>query len=114
MGAFAYSHEVGTYSGTHYEDDVPQEVKERRVEEIMAIQQQISGEVQEAKVGKTFKVIIDRREGDYYVGRTEFDSPEVDPEVLIPVNEGRLYKGHFYKIQIKSADDFDLYGSRIK
>lgn len=114
MGAFAYSHEVGTYSGTHYEDDVPQEVKERRVEEIMAIQQQISGEVQEAKIGKTFKVIIDRREGDYYVGRTEFDSPEVDPEVLIPVNEGRLYKGHFYKIQIKSADDFDLYGSRIK
>lgn len=113
MGAFAYSHEVGTYSGTNYEDNVPQTVKDRRVEEIMAIQQQISGEVQETKVGKTYKVIIDRREGDYYVGRTEFDSPEVDPEVLIPVNEGRLYKGHFYKIQIKSADVFDLYGSRV-
>ncbi len=113
MGAFAYSHEVGTYSGTNYEDNVPQTVKDRRVEEIMAIQQQISGEIQETKVGKTYKVIIDRREGDYYVGRTEFDSPEVDPEVLIPVNEGRLYKGHFYKIQIKSADVFDLYGSRV-
>lgn len=113
MGAFAYSHEVGTYSGTNYEDNVPKTVKDRRVEEIMAIQQQISGEIQETKVGKTYKVIIDRREGDYYVGRTEFDSPEVDPEVLIPVNEGRLYKGHFYKIQIKSADVFDLYGSRI-
>ena len=113
MGAFAYSHEVGTYSGTNYEDNVPQTVKDRRVEEIMAIQQQISGEIQETKVGKTYKVIIDRREGDYYVGRTEFDSPEVDPEVLIPVNEGRLYKGHFYKIQIKSADFFDLYGSLV-
>lgn len=113
MGAFAYSHEVGTYSGTSYEDNVPQTVKDRRVEEIMAIQQQISGEIQETKVGKTYKVIIDRREGDYYVGRTEFDSPEVDPEVLIPVNEGRLYKGHFYKIQIKSADFFDLYGSLV-
>ena len=113
MGAFAYSHEVGTYSGTNYEDNVPQTVKDRRVEEIMAIQQQISGEIQETKVGKTYKVIIDCREGDYYVGRTEFDSPEVDPEVLIPVNEGRLYKGHFYKIQIKSADVFDLYGSRV-
>ena len=113
MGAFAYSHDVGTYSGTNYEDNVPQTVKDRRVEEIMAIQQQISGEIQETKVGKTYKVIIDRREGDYYVGRTEFDSPEVDPEVLIPVNEGRLYKGHFYKIQIKSADVFDLYGSRV-
>ena len=114
MGAFAYSHETGTYSGTHYEDDIPLEVKQRRLDELMAIQQEISGEIQEKKVGQTFQVMIDRREGDYYIGRTEFDSPEVDPEVLIPVAEGRLLKGHFYQVNIQSADDFDLYGRRVK
>ena len=113
MGAFAYSHEVGTYSGTNYEDNVPQTVKDRRVEEIMAIQQQISGEIQETKVGKTYKVIIDRREGDYYVGRTEFDSPEVDPEVLIASEGNEMEIGAFYEVKITDSDEFDLYGNVI-
>lgn len=114
MGAFAYSSEDGTYSGDKYEDDVPQEVKDARQSKIMRIQQGISATVQEAKVGKVMKVIIDRKEGDYYIGRTEFDSPEVDPEVLIPVAEGRLCKGNFYQVRITSADDFDLYATRVK
>lgn len=113
MGAFAYSHETGTYSGMNYEDDVPQEVKQQRLDEVMDIQQGISAELSEAKVGTEQKVIIDRKEGDYYVGRTQFDSPEVDLEVLIPVSEGRLLKGHFYTVRIVSADIFDLYGTRI-
>lgn len=114
MGAFAYSHETGTYSGINYEDNVPGKIKQKRLDVLMDIQQGISAELSEEKVGKIFKVIIDRREGDYYVGRTECDSPEVDPEVLIPVSEGRLLKGHFYDIKIVSADVFDLYGTRIK
>ncbi|MDO4956933.1 MAG: 30S ribosomal protein S12 methylthiotransferase RimO [Bacteroidales bacterium] len=114
MGAFAYSSEDGTYSGDKYEDDIPQEVKDARQSKIMRIQQGISATVQEAKVGKVMKVIIDRKEGDYYIGRTEFDSPEVDPEVLIPVAEGRLCKGNFYQVRITSADDFDLYATRVK
>ncbi|MCQ2239353.1 MAG: 30S ribosomal protein S12 methylthiotransferase RimO [Bacteroidaceae bacterium] len=113
MGAFAYSEEEGTYSADHYENDVPDEVKQKRLGELMAIQQQISAELQDKKVGQKLKVIIDRREGDYYIGRTEFDSPEVDPEVLIPVADGRLYTGRFYQVEIVSADDFDLYGKRI-
>ncbi|MDO4214791.1 MAG: MiaB/RimO family radical SAM methylthiotransferase, partial [Bacteroidales bacterium] len=114
MGAFAYSHEAGTYSYTNYSDDVPQEVKQKRLDELMDIQQQISADISESKVGMVFKTIIDRREGDYYVGRTEFDSPEVDPEVLIPVSDGRLLRGKFYNIKIESADVFDLYGKRVK
>ncbi len=113
MGAFAYSEEEGTYSADHYENDVPDEVKQKRLGELMAIQQQVSAELQDKKVGQKLKVIIDRREGDYYIGRTEFDSPEVDPEVLIPVADGRLYTGRFYQVEIASADDFDLYGKRI-
>lgn len=110
MGAFAYSEEEGTYSAENYDDDVPQEVKQKRLDELMAIQQEISAELSHKKIGKTFKVIIDRKEGDYYVGRTEFDSPEVDPEVLIK-NEGKkLREGNFYDVVIEDADDFDLYG----
>ncbi|GAB6981774.1 30S ribosomal protein S12 methylthiotransferase RimO [Prevotella dentasini] len=111
MGAFAYSHEEGTYSALHYEDDVPEEVKQRRLDELMALQQTISEEIEAEKVGKTLKVIIDRKEGDYYVGRTEFCSPEVDPEVLISAEEGKLRVGNFYNLEITGSDEFDLYGS---
>ena len=110
MGAFSYSEEEGTYSAENYEDDVPQEVKQKRLDELMAIQQEISAELSHKKIGKTFKVIIDRKEGDYYVGRTEFDSPEVDPEVLIKYEGKKLYEGNFYNVVIEDADDFDLYG----
>ena len=88
MGAFAYSEEEGTYSALHYQDDIPQEVKDARLSKLMRVQQAISADVQESKVGQTMRVIIDRQEGDYFVGRTEFDSPEVDPEVLIHADEG--------------------------
>ena len=114
MGAFAYSEEDGTYAARHFKDKVPDEVKQERLSQLMAIQQEISSEVQAAKVGQTLKVIIDRREGEYYVGRTEFDSPEVDPEVLIPVSNGILRRGCFYNIRIIDSDDFDLYGVRLK
>lgn len=110
MGAFAYSEEEDTYSGIHYEDDVPPEVKEQRLSRLMALQQDISAEMQAGKIGQTFKVIIDRKEGDYYVGRSEFSSPEVDPEVLIPASENRLRRGYFYNVRITDSDEFDLYG----
>lgn len=111
MGAFAYSEEEGTYSALHYQDEIPQEVKEARLSKLMRVQQAISADVQESKVGQTMRVIIDRQEGDYFVGRTEFDSPEVDPEVLIHADEGlALPTGSFQWIRIDSADDFDLYG----
>lgn len=111
MGAFAYSEEEGTYSALHYQDDIPQEVKEARLSKLMRVQQAISADVQESKVGQTMRVIIDRQEGDYFVGRTEFDSPEVDPEVLIHAGEGlALPTGSFQWVRIDSADDFDLYG----
>lgn len=110
MGAFAYSEEEGTYSAIHYDDDVPEEVKQQRLDKLMALQQQISEEIEAEKVGQTFPVIIDRKEGDYYVGRTEFCSPEVDPEVLIPVKDKRLRVGNFYQVKITGSDEFDLYG----
>ena len=110
MGAFAYSEEDGTYAARHFKDEIPDDVKQKRLSQLMAIQQDISAEVQAAKVGQTLKVIIDRKEGEYYVGRTEFDSSEVDPEVLIPVSAGRLRRGCFYQVTITDADDFDLYG----
>ena len=112
MGAFAYSEEEGTYSAKHYEDDVPQEVKQRRLDQLMALQQDISAELEAEKVGKEMKVIIDRKEGDYYIGRTEFCSPEVDPEVLIPATK-RLRVGNFYKVKITSSEEFDLYGELV-
>ena len=113
MGAFAYSEEEGTYSEKHYEDDVPEDVKQARLDKIMRIQQNISAELEAEKVGKTLKVIIDRREGDYYVGRTEFCSPEVDPEVLIPADEQKLEIGAFYDVRITDSEEFDLYGTTI-
>lgn len=111
MGAFAYSEEEGTYAAEHYEDTIPDEIKQRRLDELMAIQQDIAAELSEKKIGKKYKVIIDRVEGDYYIGRTEYDSPEVDPEVLIPCSEKQLLIGSFYEVKIVSADDFDLYAS---
>ena len=114
MGAFAYSEEEGTYSEMHYEDDVPEEVKQQRLDKLMRIQQHISAELEAEKVGQMLKVIIDRREGDYYVGRTAFCSPEVDPEVLIPVAERELTIGEFYDVKITDSEEFDLYGTTIK
>ena len=114
MGAFAYSEEEGTYSANNYEDDVPAEVKQRRLDELMILQQEISAEVEAEKVGKTMTVIIDRKEGDYYIGRTEFCSPEVDPEVLIKAGEKRLRVGCFYNVKITQSEEFDLYGEVVK
>ena len=110
LGAFAYSEEEGTYSATHYTDDVPEEVKHRRLDQLMAVQQEISAENQARDVGKTFRVVIDRKEGGYYIGRTQFSSPEVDPEVLIPVAERPLRTGRFYNVRITDSEEFDLYG----
>ena len=114
MGAFAYSEEESTYSANNYEDDVPAEVKQRRLDELMILQQEISAEVEAEKVGKILKVIIDRKEGDYYIGRTEFCSPEVDPEVLIKAGEKRLRVGCFYNVKITQSEEFDLYGEVVK
>ena len=114
MGAFAYSEEAGTYSAKHYDDTIPEETKQARLSKLMRLQQNISAEIQEAKVGQRLKVVVDREEGDYFVGRTEFDSPEVDPEVLISkADKPMLETGRFYLCQIQSADDFDLYGKII-
>ena len=113
MGAFAYSEEEGTYSEQHYDDDVPEEVKQRRLDQLMRIQQHISEELEAEKVDTTLKVIIDRQEGDNYIGRTEFCSPEVDPEVLIPVAERELTIGTFYDVLITDSEEFDLYGTTI-
>ena len=95
-------------------DDVPAEVKQRRLDELMILQQEISAEVEAEKVGKILKVIIDRKEGDYYIGRTEFCSPEVDPEVLIKAGEKRLRVGCFYNVKITQSEEFDLYGEVVK
>lgn len=113
MGAFAYSEEEGTYSAKNYEDDVPADVKQRRLDELMILQQDISAEIEANKVGLTLPVVIDRKEGDYYIGRTEFCSPEVDPEVLIKADQ-RLRVGTFYKVKITSSEEFDLYGEVVK
>jgi ribosomal protein S12 methylthiotransferase len=110
MGAFAYSEEDGTYSAKHYQDDVPMDVKQARLDRLMRIQQNISAEIEAAKIGQTMKVIIDRTEGDWYVGRSEFCSPEVDPEVLIPIDEP-LTIGSFYDVKITDAEEFDLYAT---
>ena len=109
LGAFAYSHEEGTYGYKKYKDDVPEEVKQARVEELMGLQQIISSQLNAAKVGQTLKVIIDREDDEFFVGRTEFDSPEVDGEVLIS-KDIPLKKGQFYPIEITDSEEFDLYG----
>jgi ribosomal protein S12 methylthiotransferase len=112
MGAFAYSEEDGTPSARLYEDDVPEDIKHQRLDRLMRIQQQISAELEAEKVGKVMSVIIDRREGNYFIGRTEFCSPEVDPEVLIPDSEP-LEIGHFYDVKFTDSEEFDLYGTTL-
>ena len=115
MGCFAYSDEEGTYANKHYKDDIPQEVKEARASELMAIQQEISGELMAQKVGTTQKVIIDRQDGDYWVGRTQYDSPEVDCEVLVEnIGNWKLEIGNFYNVKITRAEEFDLYGEIVQ
>lgn len=111
MGAFAYSEEEDTYSAAHFPDNVPEEVKMERLDRLMALQQQISEEIEAEKIGQTIRVVVDRREGDYYVARSEFSSPEVDPEVLIPASEGTLQVGHFYEALVYDATEFDVYAS---
>lgn len=112
MGAFAYSHEMGTYAYKHYADDVDPDVKQERLDCLMRLQERISAQVNEAKIGQTYRVIIDREEEDFYVGRTEFDSPEVDPEILIS-KENALAAGKFYLVRVEDAQAFDLYGKVI-
>ena len=111
MGAFSYSEEEGTYSEKNYEDDVPEDVKQRRLDKLMRVQQNISAELEADKIGTIQRVIIDRREGDYYIGRTEYCSPEVDPEVLIPSDEKPLTVGEFYDVRITDSEEFDLYAT---
>lgn len=111
MGAFAYSEEEGTYSAENYKDDVPDDVKQARLSKLMRVQQNISAEIEAEKIGQEMVVVIDRREGDYYIARSEYSSPEVDPEVLIPVSERTLRKGCFYNVRITSAEEFDLYAT---
>lgn len=110
LGVFTYSEEEDTYAGDKFEDTISEEVKEQRASEIMDMQEQISIEINEAKVGKIFKTLIDREEGEYFVGRTEADSPEVDNEVLIKIEDKELEIGAFYQVEITSTDAFDLYG----
>jgi ribosomal protein S12 methylthiotransferase len=112
LGVFPYSHEDDTFAGEKYEDSIPQEVKQARADELMEIQQQIAAEINIGKIGQTMKVVIDRLEGDYFIGRTEFDSPEVDGEVLIMADQ-ELAIGRFYHVKITGAEDFDLYGKVI-
>lgn len=112
MGAFIYSEEEGTYSARYYEDDVPSDVKHQRLDKIMRIQQRISAEIEAAKVGSKIRIIIDRKEGDYYVGRSQYSSPEVDPEVLLPADENKsLSIGDFYDATVTGAEEFDLYAT---
>lgn len=109
MGAFAYSHEEGTYAYQHYKDEIPQEVKQDRLDYLMRVQEGISADVNASKVGQTFRVIVDREEEDFYVGRTQYDSPEVDPEILI-TKDTPLSPGSFYQVKVIDAQAFDLYG----
>ena len=111
LGVFPYSNEEDTYAGKHYEDIIPPEIKEARANELMEIQQQIAAEINAEKIGKVMQVIIDRKEGDFFIGRTEYDSPEVDGEVLIKSKGLKI--GEFYSINITGAEDFDLYGEKF-
>ena len=114
MGAFMYSEEEGTYGALHYQDDVSLAVKQQRLDQLMAVQQEISAEIEAEKIGKTMKVIIDRKENDYYIGRTEYCSPDVDPEVLIYSTGKNLEIGAFYQVNITDAEEFDLYGEVVE
>ena len=113
LGVFPYSEEEGTYSALNLEDNVPQEEKELRAARIMQIQEQISLENNLARVGRTMRCIVDGRQGDYYIARSEYDSPEVDQEILIPADSRRLYRGRFYDVRITGAEDYDLYAEVI-
>ena len=110
MGAFTYSEEEGTYSAENYTDDIPEDVKQNRLDRLMALQAEISADINAAKEGETMKVIVDREEPDYYIGRTQFDSPEVDPEVLISKDK-ILQTGQFYTVKINSSSNYELFGS---
>jgi ribosomal protein S12 methylthiotransferase len=112
LGVFTYSHEESTRA-YKLEDDIPQEIKEERAAELMGIQEQISLELNQKKVGKIFKVLFDRKEGGYFIGRTEFDSPEVDNEVLVKADKAYVRVGDFAQVKITSAEEFDLYGEII-
>lgn len=113
MGAFAYSEEEGTYAALNYEDNVPEELKQKRLDKIMRLQERIAAELSAEKLDNEYRVIIDRKEGNYYVGRTEADSPEVDCEVLIEENGKALSVGDFYQVKIVDAEEFDLYGEIV-
>ena len=113
LGAFAYSHEKGTYADIHYQDEVSEDTKRQRLDTLMRLQQAIAAENNEKKIGKILQTVIDRKEGNYYIGRTAYDSPEVDPEVLI-LSDKRLRVGDFYQVLIEKADLYDLYGKTIE
>ena len=113
LGVFPYSEEEGTFSANNLEDNVPQRVKEYRAEEIMRIQNEISLENNRRRIGRTERVIIDSRSGDYYIGRSQYDSPEVDQEILVEATGRRLLRGHFYDVRITAAEDYDLYATII-
>ena len=114
LGVFPYSEEEGTYSATRLTDNVPEEVKQQRAERIMQLQQRIAAELNAERVGRVERVIIDQRQGDFYIGRSQYDSPEVDQEILIPTDGGRLYKGRFYDVRITAAEEYDLYGEVLR
>lgn len=111
LGVFPYSHEEDTFAGETYEDTIPQEVKQARAEEIMAIQQEIALEINRHKIGSVLKVVIDRKEEDYFIARTEYDSPEVDGEVLVSGKKTTI--GRYYQVKITDAEEFDLYGEIV-
>jgi ribosomal protein S12 methylthiotransferase len=114
LGVFAYSEEEGTYSATRLKDDVADEVKQQRVEEIMRIQERISLENNAKRIGSTMRTIIDRKEGEFYIGRSEYDSPEVDQELIIDSKGRRLLRGHYYDVVVTDAEDYDLYAEVIR
>ena len=113
MGAFAYSEEEGTHAAEHYEDDIDDDTKQARLGLLMRVQQRIAEEVSANSIGKTMEVVIDREEGNYYIGRTQYDSPEVDPEVLLLKAENEVEIGQYYRVEITAADEFDLYGKVV-
>lgn len=114
LGAFAYSNEESTFAYENYQDDIPDEEKQRRLDEIMLHQQRIANDISQSKIGQTFRVLIDRIDGDYYIGRTQYDSPEVDPEVLISTGECELKVGEFCQIVVTGVSDYDLLGKLIE
>jgi ribosomal protein S12 methylthiotransferase len=111
LGVFPYSEEEGTYSATRLKDDVADEIKHERVDRIMRLQERVSLENNAKRIGQTMRVIIDRREGDFYIGRSEYDSPEVDQEIIIDSLGKRLYRGRFYDVVITDCEDYDLFAS---